>query len=50
MITDNEAKRLVFEMFEAGQLDPYPTSDAAPEYRLREWCGFKTNEDEGDDE
>lgn len=46
MITDEEAKELLREMFRDGQLDLYPTSDDAPEYHRAEWCGFKGDSDD----
>ena len=36
-----EVERLVKEMFTEGVLDPYPTSDASHEYRLRRLTGWK---------
>lgn len=43
MITDDEAKRLVREMFDDYALDPYPASNDSPEVALRDWCGWKDN-------
>ena len=39
-----KAQRLLREMFEDGALDAYPTSDEAPEYFLKKWCGYKESE------
>jgi hypothetical protein len=50
MITDEQAKALIKEMFEDGCLDPYPSSDQSPEVALREWCGYVGEPDELDEE
>ena len=39
-----KAKRLLREMFRDGKLDPYSTSDGAPEYFLKTWCGYEESD------
>lgn len=37
---------IIKEMFDGGQLDPYPSSDGSHEYRLRKLSGWKPKDDE----